>query len=103
MQPHANVLRGATQHAGTLPSLAPVVRGPTQRSTRMIQQWNGTTQELERLRQAVEANCGCARPPEAPGPACAAHSLLIRQATLDHLLFVYRTRSSYLVREFATG
>src|ERR671937_150089 len=33
-----------------------------------IQQWNGTPQELERLRQAVERNCACARPPRAPEP-----------------------------------
>ena len=66
----------------------------------MIQQWNGTTQELERLRQAVELNCGCARPPEAPGPTCPAHALLTSQATLDHLLFVYRTRTHFLDREF---
>jgi hypothetical protein len=69
----------------------------------MIQQWNGTTQELEQLQRAVESNCGCAQPPQAPGPACAAHSLLTRQAILDHLLFVYRTRSRFLLREFADG
>ena len=66
----------------------------------LIQQWNGTPHELARLRQAVELNCGCARPPEAPGPTCAAHALLTRQATLDHLLFVYRVRTHFLDREF---
>ena len=66
----------------------------------MIQQWNGTTQELEQLRQAVELNCACARPPQAPGPTCPAHTLLTRQTTLDHLLFVYRSRSHFLAREF---
>ena len=66
----------------------------------LIPQWNGTPQELERLRQAVERNCGCARPPRAPGPTCPAHALLTRQATLDHLLFVYRTRTRFLAREF---
>jgi hypothetical protein len=66
----------------------------------MIQQWNGTPQELEQLRQAIERNCGCARPPQVPGPMCAAHALLTSQATLDHLLFVYRARTHFLVREF---
>ena len=66
----------------------------------MIQQWNGTTQELEQLRQAVELNCACARAPQAPGPTCPAHTLLTSQATLDHLLFVYRSRSHFLAREF---
>jgi hypothetical protein len=63
----------------------------------LIQQWNGTPQELERLRRAIEQNCGCARP---PGPTCPAHALLTRQATLDHLLFVYRTRARFVAREF---
>jgi hypothetical protein len=31
---------------------------------------------------------------------CAAHALLTSQATLDHLLFVYRARTHFLVREF---
>jgi hypothetical protein len=66
----------------------------------LIQQWHGTPQELARLRQAVEQNCACARPPRAPGPTCPAHALLTRQATLDHLLFVYRTRTRFLAREF---
>ena len=66
----------------------------------MINQWNGTTQELERLRQAVELNCGCVRPPQPPGPACPAHALLTSQVSLDHLLFVYRTRTRFLDREF---
>ena len=66
----------------------------------MMQQWNGTTEELAQLRQAVEVNCGCARPPQLPGPTCPAHTLLTRQATLDRLLFVYRTRTRFLLREF---
>jgi hypothetical protein len=66
----------------------------------LIQHWNGTPQELERLCQAIELNCGCARPPRVPGPTCPAHALLTRQATLDHLLFVYRTRTRFVAREF---
>ena len=66
----------------------------------LIQQWNGTPQELERLRQAVELNCACACGDWAPGPTCPAHTLLTSQATLDHLLFVYRTRTRFLAREF---
>ena len=66
----------------------------------LIQQWHGTPQELARLRQAVEQHCACARPPRAPGPTCPAHALLTRQATLDHLLFVYRTRSHFVLHEF---
>jgi hypothetical protein len=65
----------------------------------VIQQWNGTPQELDRLRAAIESNCGCAQAPPA-GPTCAAHALLLGQATLDHLLFVYRTRSRFIAREF---
>jgi hypothetical protein len=66
----------------------------------MIQQWKGTAQELEQLRQAVELNCVCGRPTQPPGPTCPAHTLLTRQTTLDHLLFVYRTWTHFLVREF---
>ena len=66
----------------------------------LIQQWNGTPQELARLRQAVERNWACAQSPQAPGPAYPAHTLLTRQTTLDHLLFVYRTRTRFLTREF---
>ena len=65
-----------------------------------IQQWNGTPQELIQLWQAVERHCGCARPPQPPAPTCPAHALLTHQATLDHLLFVYRTRGHFLAREF---
>jgi hypothetical protein len=66
----------------------------------LIQQWNGTRLELERLRRAVDLNCGCARPPQAPGPACPAHTLFTCQTTLNHLLFVYRTRTHFVAREF---
>jgi hypothetical protein len=65
-----------------------------------IQQWNGSPQELELLRRAIEQNCACARPPAAPGPTCQAHTLLTNQTTLDHLVFVYRTRGKFLTREF---
>ena len=65
-----------------------------------IQQWNGTGQELQRLRVALERHCACARRPRPPGPTCPAHARLTRQATLDHLLFVYRTRAHHLAREF---
>jgi hypothetical protein len=66
----------------------------------LIQPWNGTSQELERLCQAIERHCDCVRPPQPPGPTCPAHTLLTRRASLDHLLFVYRTRSRFLAREF---
>jgi hypothetical protein len=66
----------------------------------LIQQWNGTHRELQHLRAAIERHCACVRPPEPPGPTCPAHALLTCQATLDHLLFVYRTRAHYLAREF---
>jgi hypothetical protein len=66
----------------------------------LVQQWNGTPHELERLRRAVERNCACAQSAQAPGPLCPAHALLTRQTTLDHLLFVYRTRSRFVACEF---
>jgi hypothetical protein len=66
----------------------------------VIQQWNGTRQELDRLRAAIELNCGCAQAPPPAGPTCPAHALLMGQATLDHLLFVYRTRTRFIAREF---
>ena len=66
----------------------------------LIQQWHGTPQELARLRQAIERHCGCTRPPQASRPTCPAHAPLTRQATLDHLLFVYRVRTHFLDREF---
>src|ERR671933_2978851 len=61
----------------------------------LIQHWNGTPQELERLCRAIELTCGCARPPEAPGPTCPAHALLTSQTTLNHRLFVYPTRATF--------
>lgn len=65
----------------------------------LIQQWHGTAQELARLCRAVEQHCSCAGAGHAAGPPCSAHALFSRQATLDHLLFVYRTRSHFLARE----
>jgi hypothetical protein len=63
------------------------------------QQWNGTTRELERLCAAIERNCACDEPVLQARPTCAAHALLSRQTTLDHLLFVYRTRQQFISQE----
>jgi hypothetical protein len=56
--------------------------------------WQGTAREYARLRRAVAHNCECL--PDAP---CAAHAMLQEQITLDHLLYVFRTRGLYVTRE----
>ena len=62
--------------------------------------WQGTKAELTRLEGAVARNCGCADGMFGlPPPTCAAHRMLADQATLDHLLYVYRTRRVFITRE----
>jgi hypothetical protein len=63
--------------------------------------WQGTEQELTRLRQAVDRHCRCiAGVYGLPPSPCAAHAMLSAQSTLDHLLYVYRTRRMFITREF---
>ena len=63
--------------------------------------WQGSEREFARLQLAIEQNCDCV-----PGMAglpprvCAAHAMLSQQGALDHLLYVYRTRKTFIVREF---
>ena len=62
--------------------------------------WQGTDPEFARLLQAVDRNCECVLgmfglPPR----PCPAHAMLKSQSTLDHLLYVYRTRATFIRRE----
>ena len=62
--------------------------------------WRGTNEEFARLRQAIERNCQCVEGMFGlPPTTCAAHAMLSQQSTLDHLLYVYRTRRQFITRE----
>jgi hypothetical protein len=62
--------------------------------------WQGTNEEFARLDRAIEHNCECVSGGRGPAPLiCAAHLMLEYQATLDHLLYVYRTRQLFMTRE----
>jgi hypothetical protein len=64
--------------------------------------WRGTDAEFDQLRAALAPNCDCT-----PGllglppMICPAHQLLRDQSALDHLLYVYRNRSLFIIREFS--
>jgi hypothetical protein len=63
--------------------------------------WRGTDPEFDRLQEAVAANCDCTPGLLGlPSIICSAHELLADQSALDHLLYVYRNRSVFIVREF---
>ena len=63
-------------------------------------EWHGTPQELRRLHDVIHRNCACPALVDAwrAGP-CPAHALLSSQATLDHLLYAYRTRHHFIQAE----
>jgi hypothetical protein len=62
--------------------------------------WQGTAEEYTRLHQAVGRNCDCTSAVlGVPPQTCVAHSMLAEQSTLDHLLYVYRTRRVFITRE----
>ena len=63
-----------------------------------VKQWNGTDSELLALRVAVENHCSCEE--GGKGKTCDAHAMLTNQTVLDHMVFVYRSRQSYVEREF---
>jgi hypothetical protein len=58
--------------------------------------WNGTDADLERLKDAAQANCQCAE----GKPTCPAHQMLSEQRILDGLIFVRTQRRAYLRKEF---
>jgi hypothetical protein len=63
--------------------------------------WQGTDEEFARLEQAVAHNCDCVVGTlDLPPLTCPAHLMLGDQTTLDHLLYVYRTRQGFITREF---
>jgi len=63
--------------------------------------WQGTDEEFARLEQAVAHNCDCVVGTLGLPPlTCPAHVMLGDQTTLDHLLYVYRTRQGFITREF---
>ena len=66
-----------------------------------VKEWRGTSEELLKLRAAVERNCACASlAPGAQPSMCPAHQMLTSQLVLDHMLYVYRSKDSYLREEF---
>jgi hypothetical protein len=63
--------------------------------------WQGTEDELDRLKQAIARNCDCvAGMLGLPPLTCPAHRMLGEQSLLDHLLYVFRTRRVFVTREF---
>ena len=63
--------------------------------------WQGTDEEFARLERAVARNCDCIHVMLGLPPlTCPAHLMLDDQTTLDHLLYVYRTRRVFVTREF---
>jgi hypothetical protein len=63
--------------------------------------WHGTTEELLRLRVAVEHSCSCvAGMLGRVSEICSAHRMLVDQRLLDHLLFVYRTTEAFTQAEW---
>jgi hypothetical protein len=63
-----------------------------------VKQWHGSEKELLRLRVAVQNHCSCGEAEQEP--TCQAHAMLTDQTVLDHLVFVYRRRQSYIDDEF---
>lgn len=62
--------------------------------------WQGTDPEFARLLQAVDRNCECVLGTFGlPSKPCPPHAMLKSQSTLDHLLYVYRTRAMFIRRE----
>ncbi|MBV8715228.1 MAG: hypothetical protein JOZ65_09180 [Chloroflexi bacterium] len=62
--------------------------------------WHGTRHELARLREAVAEHCECLGGMFGlPPTRCSAHDMLAHQASLDHLLYVYRMRKLFIRRE----
>jgi hypothetical protein len=63
--------------------------------------WRGTDDEYARLQQAVARNCECVSMMLGLSPlSCPAHQMLAEQSALDHCLYVYRTRRTFITREF---
>ena len=63
--------------------------------------WQGSDRELRRLRQAIATHCECISAMLGlPAQVCPSHVMLGDQATLDHLLYVYRMRGMFVQREF---
>ena len=63
-----------------------------------IVSWQGTDAEYARLYDAVVRNCECVA--KQPPHTCAAHVMLEDQSVLDRLLRVFRTRGTFVAREF---
>jgi hypothetical protein len=63
--------------------------------------WQGTDREYARLQRALNRNCECIGAMLGlPPSVCPAHAMLDEQASLDHLLYVYRMRKVFITREF---
>jgi len=69
---------------------------PTQRGSGSVTVWHGTSDEMWRLHAAIRRYCACAGGAIGAAPTvCPAHAMLLDQRVLDHLLYVFRTRSFY--------
>jgi hypothetical protein len=68
---------------------------PTQRRSGSVTVWHGTSDEMWRLSAAVRHYCACAVGAAGATTVCPAHTMLFDQRILDHLLYVFRTRSFY--------
>jgi hypothetical protein len=63
--------------------------------------WQGTDDEFARLQAAVAEYCDCVPAMLGlPAQICPCHTMLKNQSSLDHLLYVFRTRGVFVTREF---
>ena len=75
---------------------------PGDPSSMPVAVWQGTYRELMRLQRAVARHCECVSPMLGlPAQNCTAHAMLADQSALNHLLYVYRMRSTFIRKEFA--
>ena len=66
-----------------------------------VAHWHGTRAELRRLRRAIRRNCACpSEDADIHQPECQVNAVLSDQCLLDHLLYVYRERITFMRGEF---
>jgi len=64
--------------------------------------WHGSDQELFRLQEAIVHNCSSSGSVCADSE-CRAHAMLLDQAIVDHLVYVYRSRECFARQEFTSA
>ena len=58
--------------------------------------WHGSPEEMQRLEASVRRHCTCAKGRFGNVTrVCSAHTMLLDQRVLDHLLYVYRTKARF--------